>query len=426
METSLQKKLKSYGESYWNFDDFKRDGIHKIANYPAMMVAPMQYKLIDDIISLEGNISNIFDPFHGSGTTLVEGYRLGLNIIGIDINPLANLITKVKLQGIDKKTIYNSNELLQANINKLRNSGLVNLHSFEKIDKWFREDIIHDFSIIRSCIMLEKNKSTREYYWVCLSDLIRKYSNTRSSTFKLHIKEQTKIIDMENNLINDFFNSIEQKINSFDPKKESNQSKLLIQGNSIIEMNKMKTNSIDFICTSPPYGDNGTTVTYGQFSILSLLWIDNKDLEIDNEQLIKNFSAIDTSSLGGRIDSAVSQSEDIPSLTLVEILKLISINKQKKVKNFFNDYFNVLSEMIRVLKQGHLMVLTLGNRRVDNKEIKLDEITKEFCISNGMNIEAEISRCIKRKRMPSMVSRISNHGPVKSMNAETVLILRKG
>ncbi|MCY7847979.1 modification methylase [Bacillus haynesii] len=426
MDTSLQKQLKSYGESYWNFDEFKRDGIHKIANYPAMMVAPMQYKLIDDIINLEENITNIFDPFHGSGTTLVEGYRLGLNVVGIDINPLANLITKVKLQGIDKKTIYNSNELLLTNIKKLRKSGLVKVHSFEKIDKWFRKDIIYDLSIIRSCIMVEKNKSTREYYWTCMSDLVRKYSNTRSSTFKLHIKEQSKIVNMENNLINEFVASIEQNINSLYSKQENNQSKLLIQGDSLLEMNKMEDNTIDFICTSPPYGDNGTTVTYGQYSILSLLWIDDKDLTINNEQLIKNFSAIDTSSLGGRIDSAVSKSEDIPSETLVNILKLISVDKQKKVKNFFNDYFNVLREMIRVLKQGHLMVLTLGNRRVDNKEIKLDQITKEFCINNGMKFEAEIGRNIKRKRIPKMVSHISNYGPVKSMNAETVLILRKG
>ena len=35
----------------------------------------------------------------------------------------------------------------------------------------------------------------------------------------------------------------------------------------------MVADSVDLICTSPPYGDNHTTVTYGQFSILPLLWI---------------------------------------------------------------------------------------------------------------------------------------------------------
>ncbi|WP_348621573.1 DNA methyltransferase [Paenibacillus polymyxa] len=423
MKTNLQQKLKSYGKTYWNFEQIKRDGIHKIANYPAMMVAPMQHKLIEDIVNMEGNISNIFDPFHGSGTTLVEGNRFGLDLIGIDINPLANLITKVKLQGINKDTIYNSNEELFLNLKKYKESN-IEAHSFEKIEKWFRNDVIYDLSVIRKSIIDEKDKKNREYYWTCMSDLIRKYSNTRSSTFKLHIKEESKIENMDNNIIKDFINSVETNISSFESEKSN--SKLLIQGDSLEVMGEMEADSIDFICTSPPYGDNGTTVTYGQFSILSLLWIDKKDLTISNDQLIKNFSAIDTLSLGGRIDPSISKSDNIPSMTLVNILKTISIDKQKKIKNFFNDYFNVIREMIRVLKPGHLMVLTLGNRRVDNKEIKLDEITKEFCINNGLEVEAEIVRNISRKRMPAMVSHVSNVGPVKSMNSETVLILRKG
>jgi site-specific DNA-methyltransferase (cytosine-N4-specific) len=426
MNSNLQKKLKSYGESYWNFDKFRRDGIHKIANYPAMMVAPMQHKLMEDIINMEGNIANIFDPFHGSGTSLVEGYRLGLNVVGIDINPLANLITKVKLQGVDKKTVYNSNELLFKNINKFKESGIDEVHFFEKIEKWFREDIIYDLSIIRKSIILENDKSTREYYWTCMSDLVRKYSNTRSSTFKLHIKEQSKIENMENILIKEFMHLVEQNINLLDSKEEKEQSILIIQGDSLSEMKKMEDNNIDFICTSPPYGDNGTTVTYGQYSILSLLWIDNRDLKITNENLIKNFSAIDTLSLGGRKKPIISKTDYFPSETLNNTLKTISVDKQKKVKNFFSDYFNGLREMIRVLKKGHLMVLTLGNRRVDNKEIKLDQITKEFCTSNGLELEATIVREIKRKRIPKMVSHVSNFGPVQSMNTETVLILRKG
>lgn len=422
MTISLQEKLKSYGDTYWNFDKVRRNGIHKIVNYPAMMVAPMQHKLIEDIINMERNIKNIFDPFHGSGTTLVEGNRFGLNLLGIDINPLANLITKVKLYGVDKDKIYNSNEELFYNINRLKNSE-IELHTFDKIKKWFREDIIRDLTIIRNSIILEKSQKNRLYYWLCLCDLIRKYSNTRSSTFKLHIKEEHKIKEMENNLINDFVTNVKTSHLFLEPEKSNYKS--IIQGDSLVEMRKMGSESIDFICTSPPYGDNGTTVTYGQYSILCLLWIDVEDLTISNDLLISNFSAIDTLSLGGRIDPVVTNSNDIPSQTLKNTLNSISLIKQKKVKCFFNDYFKILLEMIRVLKSEHLMVLTLGNRRVDNQEIQLDEITKEFCTSNGLIVEAKLNREIPRKRMPKKISHIENYGPVQSMNSETVIVLRK-
>lgn len=92
--TILQDRLNNYGIDYWDFKDNKRNGIHKLAGYPAMMVAPMQYQIIKEICDSENDITNILDPFHGSGTTLVEGKSLDLDVVGIDINPLANVFRK--------------------------------------------------------------------------------------------------------------------------------------------------------------------------------------------------------------------------------------------------------------------------------------------------------------------------------------------
>lgn len=47
----------------------------------------------------------ILDPFVGSGTTLVESKVLGRNAIGVDINPLACLISRVKTSVISKTTV---------------------------------------------------------------------------------------------------------------------------------------------------------------------------------------------------------------------------------------------------------------------------------------------------------------------------------
>src|ERR671938_2108623 len=44
----------------------------------------------------------ILDNFVGSGTTLVESKVLGRHAIGVDINPLACLIAKVKITNIQK------------------------------------------------------------------------------------------------------------------------------------------------------------------------------------------------------------------------------------------------------------------------------------------------------------------------------------
>lgn len=40
----------------------------------------------------------VLDPFAGAGTTLVESYLSGLNVVGFEINPYAALATRIKLK----------------------------------------------------------------------------------------------------------------------------------------------------------------------------------------------------------------------------------------------------------------------------------------------------------------------------------------
>ena len=72
------------------------------------------------------------------------------------------------------------------------------------------------------------------------------------------------------------------------------------------------------------------------------------------------------------------------------------------------------------------MVLTLGNRRVDNKEIAFDVFNDMLARKYGMELDSTITRNITGKRMPAKVSSIKEVGAVKSMSKEYVKIYRKG
>ncbi|HEM3439203.1 site-specific DNA-methyltransferase [Streptococcus suis] len=403
---------------YWDFSKTFSTGIHKISAYPATMVPDMQNELIRLIKLEDSNIENILDPFHGSGVTLVEGEKNGLEPIGIDINPLANLITIVKLQGVKKIYIKSANKRLKKLVQD--NNFKFEVHSFNNIEKWYREDFIYTFSKIRSAIKQEKYKYIRQYYWVCLINVLKKYSNTRSSTFKLHIKTQEDIESMVNKIEEDFFYNIEtffQYLPEYSKEKKIN----IVIGKSEEVLSKFDDYSIDLICTSPPYGDNSSTVTYGQYSMLPIYWIDKKDLGDFDENLIENYSSIDSNSLGGNFKRSRFE---IDSKILENYLSVISADKHKKVKNFISDYFDVLSELVRVLKKEKYLVLTLGNRRVDNQVVPLSDITEEYLEKKGLRLETSITRNIPQKRMPRKVSRVDNHA-VESMNQEYVLIFRK-
>lgn len=410
---TLSEKLNSYEKDYWDFADYREK--NPIIQYPAKMVAPMQKQLISDILYFDSDIFNILDPFMGSGTVLELGKEFKKDVIGFDINPLAVLITRVRLEGVPVKTIEKSISELYARFNLLL--GNVDNYSFTNIKKWFREDIIESLSIIRAAIMKEKDIRTRRFFWCCFAETVKKFSNTRTSTFKLHMKEEEKISGMINYCIDEFKSNVSSHYMEYCFEKSVNIS--LKTGDSIQLMSKLNNDSVDLICTSPPYGDNHTTVTYGQYSILPLLWIDTSDLDSFERELLTRFTAIDRESLGGRTKKI--KENNIYNY----FLNFEDKEKRKKVISFFRDYELAFENMVRVLKPGKLLVLTLGNRRVDGKELPFDKYNDFLANKNEMIVETTLSRNIKGKRMPLKVSHLAEQGAVKSISKEYIKIYRK-
>jgi len=413
---NLVDKLNSYENNHWDFTQYREKNV--LVKYPATMVAPMQEQLLQDILQYDPYITNILDPFVGSGTALAAGAKLGLDVCGIDINPLAILISRVRLEGVPLKNIRESIAQLKTHITLFL--GNANYIKFTNIQKWFREDVIADLSTIKIAIQCENNIQIRRFFWVCFADTVRKYSNTRSTTFKLHVKEQVKINMMDNDCIQYFITKVSTIYVDY-IKNNSNFNINLYAGDSIDIMADFNDGSIDLICTSPPYGDNHTTVTYGQYSILPLLWLDLNDLDHFDSVILDKFTGIDRISLGGRyIDD-----ENTIDIEYKDLIADISNKKAKKIISFIYDYSRAFAEMARVLKTGKRLVLTLGNRRVDNKELPFDILNDRLAKKHGLQEEAMITRNIQGKRMPLKVSHILNLGSVNSMSKEYVKIYKK-
>ncbi|KAA4287867.1 site-specific DNA-methyltransferase, partial [Bacteroides ovatus] len=80
----------------WNFQDVSQDALANIHPYPARFIPDIPRELISALGCAKGSV--VLDPFCGSGTTLVEAQRAGFDAVGIDLNPIACLISSVKTQ----------------------------------------------------------------------------------------------------------------------------------------------------------------------------------------------------------------------------------------------------------------------------------------------------------------------------------------
>ncbi len=413
----IAEELNRYPQNYWDFKGITKSGIHDIGKYPATMVPDMQYQLLS-VISKHINNKNItlLDPFCGSGTTLVIAQELGINSVGIDINPYATLLSFVKTHKYNRTDVCDAISTIKSNLEK---ESKFSIYDFYNIKKWFRDDIINSLSQIRHCILLEKSQDIRKFFWICLSEVIFKFSNDRTSTFKLHALPKEKIDLIEDKCIEYFIKIIND--NSEHLNYSNTTSSNIIYGDSSSIINNKLKGEFDIICTSPPYGDNPTTVTYGQASILFLKWIDSKDLYCSQE-LLEKYTTIDKISVGGEKRKIIN-TKDIKSLK--DFLDKISLKKQAKVINFFEDYYISLKCMKKCLSKSGYLIMTVGNRSVDTVRQPLDNITIEIAGKMGLQVVSKFNRNILYKKTPLTLSMTENEKVVKSISEETILIFTK-
>ncbi len=407
--------------SEWEFRKFNtKTYTHGIHTYPAMFIPQVARKLILEFTRAGETVADIFC---GSGTTLVESAVLGRNALGIELNPLAVLIAQAKTKPI-------APELLNAALDNIIATFKVNPHvpiAFSpnsNLDFWFAQRNAATLNAIKQAVELVADVNIKRFFLVAFSEIVRKASFTKDNEFKL-VRDKRKVangvaIDAFDEFLRIARRNIEGMISYFTDYNESVKTKI-VQGDSTQD-NGIPDNSVDFILTSPPYGDSRTTVAYGQFSRLSSQWL---GLVTDERK------DIDSLLLGGGrniqrfdLDWAMNHSG-----LLAQTLQLIAERDSERaddVLKFFGDLNEALCQGVRMLKSKRYFAIVIGNRTVKEINIKTDLIISELAESLGCVTHAILYRTIPNKRMPLENSPTNVPGAKsKTMHRESIVLLRK-
>lgn len=425
--------LSASDDDFWSFKgNAQREFGHGLLQYPAMMVPQMVRALLDICCTVHPDIQAVGDPFAGSGTVLTESMIKGMNFWGSDINPLAILACKVKSGPFCAKTLSKKTIAIKKNLN-IDNNSCVDI-DFKGIDKWFEKDIQIEISKIRRCIKKEKELWVRRFFWITLAETIRSVSNSRTSTFKLHIRTREDILKRNIDVIETFIKNIDRNIELLSQlEKKLNENNLLEEKKYInkIEIQNTDTRNIydrqfesDIIITSPPYGDNATTVPYGQYSYLPLHWIDLNDIDSSiNPHVLETTHTIDSSSLGGKKNMPELHEKSLcaraPSLGIyLNSIQLEPPDRKKRVLSFIHDFDVCIPKILSQLSVNGIIILVLGNRKVGGKRVPFDDITIELMKSHGANLVHKIQRRIPSKRM-AVKNNFSD-----TMSKESIIVMR--
>ena len=396
----------------WDFKESNtKEYTHGIHSYPAMMIPQIARRLIQ----LYGkNAKKLLDPFMGSGTSLIEA-SLTHHIEearGFDLNPLAVLISKVKTTPIDV-------DLLRKKLNEILPSNeIVNIPKFRNIEFWFKPSIIKHLTRLKKQINKIQDNDVKDFFLVSFSETVRNVSNTRKKEFKLYRKSKEELEKFNPDVFGEFKKITLKNISALEEyKKFRNGTKVFPTFSDTRGKLPIESNSIDIIVTSPPYGDSRTTVAYGQFSRLTLQWLDYEDAHQIDKNLLGGVTSKD---LKVNINSQVLKK-------VISKISKIDEKRAKEVLSFYEDFDKCIGEIDRVIKIGGYICFVVGNRTVKGINLPTDKIMIEMFKARGNYKYIKTHyRNIPYKRMPKSNSPSNEKGKVETtMNNEFIFILRK-
>ena len=357
---------------------------HSYHSYSAKYIPQIPRYLISNLTKKN---DLILDNFVGSGTTLVESKVLGRHAIGVDINPLACLIAKVKITNIQKPDLEKilsicmsiEEEILKLRASRgytnntstfdLQNLGPINNNHYilanvpnHNILKWFNKNVIYELLTIKLKIDSLEENHIRDFLLVAFSSILRSSSNATSGFGNLMINKQPP---KKRNIFEKFSrvaNIMVTKMEEFNQVTKNNSS-IKIFRHDTRSLKFIADDTIGFICTHPPYM---ASVPFAEYQKLSLWWLGFSQQELENKLI------------GGRRA------------------------RSDTAERFFQDIFMTLTEMKRVLQKKKYCCIIIGNPVYNNREWQLNEIIKKNASEVGFTLLKEITRMKYRLTMGKM------------------------
>src|SRR5258708_6038819 len=126
----------------WNFHISKTETIHSIHPYPAKFIPEIPRALINNLpIPIN---SLILDHVCGSGVTLVEVQKAVIESIGVDLNPIACLLSEVKTKQLNINFRDEVQEII-VNCNSFKGRSLI--PEVSELNHGFKKEMQRSLSV---------------------------------------------------------------------------------------------------------------------------------------------------------------------------------------------------------------------------------------------------------------------------------------
>ncbi len=404
-------------------------GFHK---YPAKFIPQIPGWAIRCCLGgSNGNL--ILDPFSGSGTTLVEASLSGNSSIGVDIDPLSVLISKVKTTPLDIALL---NDVLNWFRKNLKNyNGPMFVPECATMDHWFPINTITDLSRIRTIIELIPNvfgnskvvKDIYDFLIICFSSIIRRVSfadNESQKTYVSHThkKEPEDVFPLFDAQLNYFV----ERIIQYSQKDGLGEAKVIRASSSEPLSKWLNGQTADLAVTSPPYIK---AIDYIYNQMVELFWIgDLFEMDTQTKQNAKKKNYIGNKQIPAKEYSNFSPEAYRFGLQELDskIDEVFNTDKKNGLKHSYvaYKYFTLMDNHFRAmsdcLTSGAYYVFVVGDSDVSNIHFNTATYLSEQAERYGLTLTNRWGYIIKNRFM-----RFDRKGRGGKIDLDWVLVFRK-
>lgn len=370
-ESSVRTRIESVD---WSFTQRERaHAIEAIHPYPAKFIGEIPRALMLSLPCPKGTL--VFDPFAGSGTTLLEAQRLGLPSVGVDLNPIACLIARVKT-GARPHSLIDTARALSASASQKR---VKKTWDIPNVDHWFKADVQSAIVALLNELSAVANQGTHDALRLALSSILVRVSNQDSDTRYAAVEKDVVGADVFTGFV-----AAAEKLDKALASRDWDISTVeVIEANTLTVSPEQLGGKVGLVITSPPYPN---AYEYWLYHKYRMWWLGFDPLAVKEQEI------------GAR----------------AHFFK----RNHHTEEHFWHQMRDTFKLINNVLVKGGYACFVIGRSKIHGKVIDNADIIQAVAAEVGFSTSARIERTISSTRKSFNLS----HANIKT---ETVIVLQK-
>jgi len=335
----------------------------------------------------------LFDPFAGSGTTLLVGERLGIRSFGIDAHPFVLRVARAKLHW--DTDVHEFRKLARGILNDAQSwRNNVQTEYPLLIHKCYPDDILAELdNLKRAWEERADNSKVSELAWLALTSILRISSPVGTSHMELIQPKKRK-----RNYLRPF-DAFSFQVGLMCKDMQYRQeivpeSKAIIYKSDARTCEPISANSVDLVVTSPPYANN---FDYADATRLEMTFWNEVQGWKDLQDKVRKYLVRSCSQHVSAEKADLTELLNDPNLVSIrdELEPICDALAKERLKHggrkkyhlmvaaYFSDLAKVWTALRRVCKQGSLVCFVIGDSAPYGVYVPVDRWLGELALTAG-------------------------------------------